>query len=292
MQYNQKTAAAMLKKVMRAAAKNDRPTFAKFWTDADGFTCVSDTFRAYRVAASPFTPEDYENAHTTDAPVDLASFFKATSGSELIEIPAPDLDAIKAFIKQDRATHAHKDAYHLGDGLPYVNMVYIKEMVQLFPAAKWYVYADPKKRMIKPVFAICEEGQAIVCPVRVFDEQPAAPVADPAPAADPTPAAPQRPATIPASETPWKYDYFIYSRPAGAKRFLLTNIHEGTVGLNKMYAPRYKEMHLERIKEMLDLVAAENPGAIFQLRKLDGKRVVYTGVPTFTPEAFAATVAA
>lgn len=94
-----------------------------------------------------------------------------------------------------------------------------------------------------------------------------------------------------AAENTWKNDYFVYSRPAGEKRFLLTNLREGTVGIKKIYAPRYKEKHLEQIKVMLDIVAAENPGAVFQLRKLDGKRVVYTtAVPEVTPEMFAARI--
>lgn len=105
-------------------------------------------------------------------------------------------------------------------------------------------------------------------------------------------AADERPENIPADENPWKCDYFVYSRPAGGKRFLLTNLREGTVGMKKFYATMYKEKHLEQIKEMLDLAAAENPGAVFQLRKLDGKKVVYTAVPTVTPEMFAARIAA
>ena len=100
------------------------------------------------------------------------------------------------------------------------------------------------------------------------------------------------PKTFPPMKTPWKCDYFVYSRPAGEKRFLLTNLREGTVCMKKFYAPMYKEKHLEQIKEMLDLAAAENPGAVFQLRRLDGKKVVYTAVPTVTPEMFAARIAA
>ncbi len=96
-----------------------------------------------------------------------------------------------------------------------------------------------------------------------------------------------RPEAISADKAPWKYDYFVYSRPAGEKRFLLTNLHEGTVGIKKLYAPRYQGKHLEQIKEMLNLVAAENPGAVFQLRKLDGKTVVYTAAPMVAPKMFA-----
>ena len=44
------------------------------------------------------------------------------------------------------------------------------------------------------------------------------------------------------------FDYFVYSRPAGERRFTLTDLARGTVGL----------------------------GTVFQVRRLDGKTVVYT----------------
>lgn len=65
------------------------------------------------------------------------------------------------------------------------------------------------------------------------------------------------------------YSFFVYSRPAGEKRFLLTDLARGTVGMGKAYAPRYR-------KDQLDLAAAANPGAVFQLRRLNGRSVVYT----------------
>lgn len=72
------------------------------------------------------------------------------------------------------------------------------------------------------------------------------------------------------------FDFFIYSRPAGKKRFVLTDLARGTVGLCKIYAPRYRAEHLEPLKKWLDLAAATYPGAVFQIRRLDGKTVVYT----------------
>lgn len=72
------------------------------------------------------------------------------------------------------------------------------------------------------------------------------------------------------------YKYFIYSKPAGEKRFLLTNIDTGTVGIGKLYAPRYTQEHLEALKEYLGLMADKYVGSVFQIRKLDGKTVVYT----------------
>lgn len=70
--------------------------------------------------------------------------------------------------------------------------------------------------------------------------------------------------------------FFVYSRPAGEKRFALTDLARGTVGLGKIYAPRYRAEQLEPLKKWLDLAAATYPGAVFQIRRLDGKTVVYT----------------
>ena len=71
------------------------------------------------------------------------------------------------------------------------------------------------------------------------------------------------------------YSFFVYSRPAGEKRFLLTDLARGVVGVGKVYAPRYKGEDLEQVIAVLDMAAAANPGAVFQLRRLDGRSVVY-----------------
>lgn len=72
------------------------------------------------------------------------------------------------------------------------------------------------------------------------------------------------------------YSFFVYSRPAGEKRFFLTDLARGTVGMGKAYAPRYRKDQLDQLRRLLDLAAAANPGAVFQLRRLNGRSVVYT----------------
>ena len=44
------------------------------------------------------------------------------------------------------------------------------------------------------------------------------------------------------------FEFFIYSRPAGERRFALTDLARGTVGLGKFYAPRYRTEHLEPLR--------------------------------------------
>lgn len=72
------------------------------------------------------------------------------------------------------------------------------------------------------------------------------------------------------------FDFYIYSRPDGERRFTLTDLARGTVGLGKLYAPRYSKEQLDQLKKWLDMAAATYPGAVFQVRRLDGKTVVYT----------------
>ena len=48
------------------------------------------------------------------------------------------------------------------------------------------------------------------------------------------------------------FDYFVYSRPAGERRFALTDLARGTVGLGKFYAPRYSKEQLDQLKKWLD----------------------------------------
>lgn len=71
------------------------------------------------------------------------------------------------------------------------------------------------------------------------------------------------------------FSYYVYSKPNGEKRFLLTDIQRGTIGLKKLFAPRYPSEYLDGLKKALDYMAAQNPGAVFQLRKIDGKTIVY-----------------
>lgn len=78
-----------------------------------------------------------------------------------------------------------------------------------------------------------------------------------------------------AKEETKVYSFFVYSRPAGEKRFLLTDLARGTVGMGKAYAPRYRKDQLDQLRRLLDLAAAANPGAVFQLRRLNGRSVVY-----------------
>lgn len=279
MKYTEKTAAAVCNRLLKAARKAPNERLHNAWTDEKGCYCLSDGFRIYRLSSRP----DGVRGLSADRPAPAASgnpldldkrVFAPLNTGSVAQMPAPDLDAVKAFIAAERQKPSTKWIYDLGAEYPAVNAQYLKDMLQLFPAAKWYVDLDPSIRMVHPVFAVCAEGCAALYPIHVDHKSPKKPESTPAA----TPATPSAPV----------YKYCIYSRPSGEKRFLLTDVNRGTVGMNRLYAPRYTDEHLDRIKDQLDECAAQNPGVVFQLRTLNGRQTVYTAVPTYTPESFTA----
>lgn len=286
--YTEKTAAAVCNRLLQAARKNnDHPAFHNAWTDSKGRCVLTDTFRAYRLNKAPAGLSEIlqTGMDKQENRIALDKVFVPLDAGMLVEMPAPDVNAVKSFIAECKKSDSDHFDYELGPEYPVVNAKYLLDVLRLFPSAKWFVNPDIHYRMIRPVFAVCAEGSACVVPIRVFNRRPQT---TPEPVQDKPTA--QRPKTI--SDGNGGFDYFIYSRPAGSSRYYLTDMGQGTVGVTKMYAPRYQEKNLERIKELLDRAAADNPGASFQLRKLDGKRVVYTAAPTISPEEFADLIAA
>lgn len=271
MKYTAKTAAAVCNRLLKAARKTPRELFHDAWTDKTGRCCLSDGFRAYRLSSCP----DGLNADrpaplVCGNPFDLdKSAFSSLDTGDVVEMPAPDVNAVKTFIAAEKQKPGANMVYDLGAEFPSVNALYLLDMLRLFPCAKWYVDPDPYARMIRPVFAVCDEGSAALFPVRVASK-------------------PCKPRETPSDFLQTEYKYFIYGRLPGDSRFRLADVGRGAIGVKKLCAPRYQEQHLDRIKDMLDDCAAQNPGVDFQLRTLDGRRTVYTAVPIFTPEGFAA----
>lgn len=296
MKYTEKKAAVACNRLLKEARKGKREALYNPWIDKQGRTCLVDGYRAYRLNERPAGILDDIPGCDPIQHVNLDVVFALLDSGKVEEMPAPDYNAVKSFLAEHK--ESVKPGYDLGTVYPMMNPVYIRDALELFPDGKWFVDVDPYGRMIHPVFVVSEYGTACVLPVRSSakpfrkpEEQPAAPVEKPA-----APAA--APVKKPASKTPddhsnpWKYAYWVYSRPAGESRYLLTDVRRGAVGVRKINAPRFKEEHLEMLKEALDETAAMNPGASFQIRTIDKGTTVYTAVATFTPDMFAAKYAA
>lgn len=287
--FTEETAAAVCKRLLKDAVKC-RADLAYGWTDDKGRQCFSDGYRGYRFNnALPGLPWKEEHAAASA----LAQVFAPLDAGGLVEMPTPDADAVKSFVE------AHKRGgefigvpYDLGDLLPMVNPLFVLDALRLFPGAVWYVLPDLPKRITSPVFLVHENGTACILPVynRAKLERVKA-------AQQPAAEEVQEPAAAPTEDKPapsWPTDlkYFIYAKLPGDKSFSLADPARGKYRMGKFYAPRFAEKDLERLQEFLDLAAATIPGAIFQVRRLDGRRTVYTARPVYSPELFAETYAA
>ncbi len=290
--YSKKTAAAVCKRILKEAKKGPRPILHGSWKDKAGNQCFCDGFRAYRLAEPlPDMPElDTDKLQ----PMNLDLVFKPLQAGAVVEIDAPDMDAVKAFISEHdprKPANIHKyTAFDLGEDKPDMNPFYIQEVLRLFPGGKWYMDPDPLGRLQKPVFVVHEKGSACLCPVhnaqKIKRVKEAREQAESKPAQEPAAPA-ERPETVsePAPIS-GEFKYFIYARLPGDKSFSLADPAGGKYKLGKFYAPRFREHQLEKLKEFVDLAAATIPGSAFQIRRIDGKRIVYNAVPTYSPELF------
>ena len=298
-QFTEKTAAAVLNRLLKRCQKDSpkREAYHKAWIDAAGRQCVCDGYRAYRLNSRL----DAVETNADRIPMNLDKIFEPLDAGKVEEIPAPDAEAVALAIT-DGKNHNRPGLYDCGPGRPAFNPEYLRELLRLFPGAKWYI--DAARPMTCPAFIVHDAGTACICPVRkkqdrpAEEQQPAADHTQPAPAAV-APAAPEQPAEKAAEPVPpaafKKFAFFVYMKAPGDRNFSLANIHEGTNRIHAIYAPRYTEDARAALEEMLDCMAAGNPGFAFQIRRIDNKKTVFTSDPEralFTPDRFAELFAA
>lgn len=297
--FTEKTAAAVCKKLLKTVP-DSRKQYKTGWTNAAGKACFCDGFRAYMLNAAPDGVPMTEDGASR---IDLSKAFAPLESGKVAEMPAPDPDAVRAFIKE---TGGGRGPYDLGEFLPVVNPEYISDILRLFPGAKWYVAASVPARMSAPVFVVHEHGSACVLPIRPGPEKRAQFVEDePAqveksqqaeeqkPADDPKPdTAPpvEKPAPDPAREKIALY--FFYVKYPGDKKFYMLDLSAGTTVSKKINATCLPGYDVGKLKQIVDHIAALNPDAVFQLRKDGARTGHYTAFPTFTPEEFATRYAA
>lgn len=269
--FTEKTAAAACNRLLKSIRKNQpkREKFHTAWIDAAGRQCVCDGYRAYRLNAR------LDAVETTPGqiPMDLDKIFAPLDAGKVEEIPAPDADAVR--LETIHGKNAGKyGTFDFGSGLPAFNAEYLQEILRLFPGAKWYLEQDENRRLCSPAFIVHEAGSACICPVRkdvVKKPQPK-----------------QKPEPQPVEETL----FFFYAKFPGEKKFCLLNLSNGTAAKNKIHASCLPGVDMEKLKQIVDHLAAMNPGTVFQIRKDGARTGYYTGVPTFTPEEFAESRAA
>ena len=125
--YTEKTAAACCRRLLKSAGKV-AGDLAHGWTDSKGRQCFSDGYRAYMLNR-PLQGLPTEDKHLAAAP--LEKIFSALDGGDVITIPAPDADALKAFQAAGKG-----EPWSLGEDLPTVDPEYIADALRLFPGGK------------------------------------------------------------------------------------------------------------------------------------------------------------
>ena len=56
----------------------------------------------------------------------------------------------------------------------------------------------------------------------------------------------------------------------------MTDLNKGTVGVGSVRAPRYQKKDLPMLQKLLEAYAIAYPGAVFQLRRNNGKYTVFS----------------
>ena len=164
MKYTEKTAAAVLGKLLRSTQKEPREFLRYAWIDEAGRQCCADGFRAYRlnkpVANLPVIPARLK-------PLDLGRIYP--DAKERREIPLPCLEDVKAVCAADRANKDEPRRYQfpLGDGLPVLDPRFLRDMLQLFPDARCYVCGQ-----FSPVLFVSEHGDGLIMPMRTTNTSP------------------------------------------------------------------------------------------------------------------------
>ena len=278
--FTEKTAAAACNRLLKSIRKNQpkREKFHTAWIDAAGRQCVCDGYRAYRLNARL----DAVETTPDQIPMDLDKIFAPLDAGKVEEIPAPDADAVR--LETIHGKNAGKyGTFDFGSGLPAFNAEYLQEILRLFPGAKWYLEQDENRRLCSPAFIVHEAGSACICPVRKKENA----AADPQPVEE-KPNPKRKPETKPDEETL----FFFYARFPGEKKFRLLDLSSGATVTNKLHASCLPGFDIGKLKQIVDHLAAMNPGTVFQIRKDGARAGYYTAIPTFTPEEFAESRAA
>ena len=159
--YSIKTATNRAARVLRSAKKTNGSGYALqyAYTDANGRQTVTDTFRLYRfktaLADLPAMPSD-------ERFIDVQKLFARSTPAERAVLYAPEIEPLKAIIKARKEKHEGL-VYSFGDGFPCVNAVYLLELLETFPDAVLYTQ---RGSLIKPIYAVSEHGEALLCPMR------------------------------------------------------------------------------------------------------------------------------
>lgn len=170
--YTDKKAAMYCNRVLSASrAVKEYTGIKNAWEDKQGRTYVCDGYRAYRLNSSPdglsvllgIFPSAEKVKKAAHVRAGIEGMFDALDGWNLVPMPAPDAEQVKAAARHSVYDDGIK--FDLGADFPTVNAKYLRDVIEMFPGAVWYC-TDGDKRMTSPIYAVSPDGAAIVLPIR------------------------------------------------------------------------------------------------------------------------------
>ena len=149
--------------ILKGAEKDHRHALAFPWVDGEGRQCVCNGFVAFRLRSHLPLPERPKDAGD---PIDLDRIIPDDlSGYK--PLPMPSAKELREFIAIERAKHGGRrridPVWDFGEHKPAVNACYLLDAATVFPNAAELFWTS----ITKPLVIACEDGEAVVCPIRV-----------------------------------------------------------------------------------------------------------------------------
>ena len=166
--YTEKKAAATILRLLKRADKA-REALHYTYIDDNGRQCCLDGFRAFRldtpVAGLPSMPDGVK-------PFPLHTIYEKFSPMNQRELPAPDPDELAALAADDEEKYLgggkyednddkRRGLYCFGEGLPVVNLGYLRDVYKVFPDAELYA-----ENVISPIYIKSQYGDGLLLPIR------------------------------------------------------------------------------------------------------------------------------
>ena len=159
--YTEKTAAAVIVRLLRETAKEGRENLKFTWIDKDGRQCACDGFRAYRLKTPvPGLPDMPENVQ----PINLEMVYGGPEKNAVKPLDAPSLEDVKSLLLHDKEEPDpnRRGCYFFGPGLPVVSIKYLRDMLQIFPDAVFTWSSTVSALLVKSQY-----GDGLLLPVRI-----------------------------------------------------------------------------------------------------------------------------
>jgi len=151
-------------KLLDGAKKDRRDTLAYPWIDGEGRQCVCNGFEAYRLRKHLPLPE--RPANIGDG-IDLDRVFP-DNVTGWRKLTMPNAKELREFIAVERAKYTGRKSnfgplWDFGPNEPSVNALYLLNAATIFPNAAELFWIS----LVRPLYLTCEDGDAVVMPVRV-----------------------------------------------------------------------------------------------------------------------------